>query len=380
MGVIMLIYCTEEKDMFFNQLWRFCQDDKIYGLMVFIGSESSIDKCDLDDVIKSIHKPIYGGFFPEVIYKGKTYSDSALIIGIGVPFFTEVFTKLSESNIEHEKQLEKIGENYQNQTVFCFFDGLSDGLEGFKEKIFLNMGLENNYLGGGAGNLNFEKTRCVITNEGVLEDAAVMAFLNYKSGIGVAHGWYPIGEALKVTEVKENRVVSINWNNAYEMYQTHIAKYTHLPFSQENLSSIFQNYPLGITKVGSEMVVRDPIQVLEDGSIIFVGEIPVNAFVYILTGDKQALINGTVKAQEIAIEQLNKNLEERNSCNQTRCVQFLFDCISRKMFLGEYFDEEIKALDDDHLLGALTIGEIANTGKSYLELYNKTSIIAFLEV
>ena len=58
----------------------------------------------------------------------------------------------------------------------------------------------------------------------------------------------------------------------------------------------------------------------------------------------------------------------------------LIDCISRGLFLGEGFIREIEAVraGNTPLIGALTLGEIANDGKDYMELYNKTCVVGIL--
>ena len=57
---------------------------------------------------------------------------------------------------------------------------------------------------------------------------------------------------------------------------------------------------------------------------------------------------------------------------------FFIDCISRVLFLKDRFPEEIHAVRHKGLplFGACTIGEIANSGKDYLEFYNKTAVVA----
>ncbi|HIE56438.1 MAG TPA: histidine kinase, partial [Chromatiaceae bacterium] len=63
-----------------------------------------------------------------------------------------------------------------------------------------------------------------------------------------------------------------------------------------------------------------------------------------------------------------------------RC-QLVMDCISRALFLGDHFQRELDAFSQPGLpmLGALTIGEIANHGDDYLEFYNKTAVVGILE-
>ena len=58
------------------------------------------------------------------------------------------------------------------------------------------------------------------------------------------------------------------------------------------------------------------------------------------------------------------------------------DCISRVLFLGKEFEKEINAVyhEGTPLIGALTLGEIANSGKDYLEFFNKTAVVGCLEV
>ena len=55
------------------------------------------------------------------------------------------------------------------------------------------------------------------------------------------------------------------------------------------------------------------------------------------------------------------------------------DCISRVLFLGERIVDELEtAAGDRELYGALTLGEIADDGRNYLEFYNKTSVLGLL--
>lgn len=61
-------------------------------------------------------------------------------------------------------------------------------------------------------------------------------------------------------------------------------------------------------------------------------------------------------------------------------TELLIDCISRALFLEDEFDREIEAVYQENvpLIGALSMGEIANNGKDYLELYNKTCVVGIL--
>jgi hypothetical protein len=64
-----------------------------------------------------------------------------------------------------------------------------------------------------------------------------------------------------------------------------------------------------------------------------------------------------------------------------RTIIILIDCISRVLFLGKEFEKEIQAVyqEDIPLIGALTLGEIANSGRDYLEFYNKTAVVGCME-
>ncbi|HEY8905633.1 MAG TPA: FIST C-terminal domain-containing protein, partial [Rhodoferax sp.] len=59
---------------------------------------------------------------------------------------------------------------------------------------------------------------------------------------------------------------------------------------------------------------------------------------------------------------------------------FFIDCISRVLFLGPDFPKEMVAVNTGQpLIGALTLGEIANNGSDFLEFFNKTAVVGLID-
>jgi hypothetical protein len=158
------------------------------------------------------------------------------------------------------------------------------------------------------------------------------------------------------------------------VYKNIVAAHSGKVLTKENFFDIAKAYPFGMNKLNNEMVVRDPIAVTEDNEIVCVGEVPPDSIVNVLNGNKESLISAAKDASQAA--------EESYSGKSSGKAMFLIDCISRVLFLDEYFQEELMAVyqDDCPLFGVLSVGEIANTGRSFLEFYNKTTVAAILEV
>lgn len=351
-------------------------NEQINGIMIYTCDTNQFQETEFNSMLISMKKQVFGGIFPSIIYDGKYRDKGSIVIGFDVPVSTQIIHDMNGSfealQIELESFCLMMGEG---KTFLLNLDGMSEGIEIFKEELFYTLGLSKNYIGGGAGSIVSGRKPCVITNEGLLMDAAVIALVDVYSGIGVSHGWENVTRPVKVTESVGNRIISIDWEPALEVYQKEVENLLDKKLTLEELIDVSKGYPFGVSKLDNEMVVRDPF-IFQDSSIVCVGAIPQNDFVYILTGDKESIIGGARKAKELAEEAFKKEQTDK-SINSS--VTLLIDCISRKQFLGDDFEEELKAIGGEGLLGALSLGEIANTGKSYLEFYNKTAVVGILE-
>jgi hypothetical protein len=109
-----------------------------------------------------------------------------------------------------------------------------------------------------------------------------------------------------------------------------------------------------------------------DNGLVCVGEIPPGSFVRLLHGQPESLIAAAKKARQLAEQATRHNIASGNA--------FIIDCISRVLFLENRISEELKAAGGQHrLFGALTLGEIANSGQDYLEFINKTTVIGIFD-
>jgi hypothetical protein len=360
-------------DLFLNTIRTFEAEPSVKGILIFASDADGYTPEGIDSILKSCKLPVFGGVFPQIIFQNKKYDEGTLIIGLEQKPDIFVVQELSNTELVYEDQLKVLSLDEECKTAFILVDGLAMRIAAFIESFFNIFGLEFNTIGGGAGSLSFVQKPCLFTNEGLIQDAAVIATFNVASGVGVKHGWQELSGPYKVSSSNKNVLSILDNESAFTLYKRVVEEDSKKIITRENFFDIAKAYPFGISRLGAEKIVRDPISVEEDGSMIFVGEIPNGVYLHILKGEVDSLVD----AAEMAYKDAEKDL---NSESENKSIVFI-DCISRVLFLENDFDAELNAVYDKDLpmIGILTLGEIANSGKDYLEFYNKTAVVSIIE-
>ncbi|MFA8437189.1 MAG: FIST signal transduction protein [Marinifilaceae bacterium] len=360
-SVLELIECLNKID----------QNKHIRSVLVLSCEKNGFTPDQLDPCLTQLSLTVFGGLFPAIIYGNQKYEKGTLIVGFEEVFNVKLIENLSKPNQNLEEVLlSDFAVSDQLQTMFVFVDGFAKKINAFIESLFITRGLQYNYIGGGAGSLCLQQQPCIISNKGLTRDSAIIAETPLNSGIGVKHGWETISNQFKVTAAENTIIKELNFQPAFSVYKKTVENHSGKNLSHDNFFRIAKAYPFGIDKIDAEKVVRDPLQIGDNGSLVCVGEVASGSFLSILSGNKDSLINAAIEAVEAS--RLNKK------GNPDKFI-FLVDCISRVLFLQEEFPKELEAVFSQcnslPLIGVLSIGEIANNGKDYLEFYNKTAVI-----
>ncbi len=351
-------------------------NDNVKGLLILACDENGFTPDAIDEPLKSVSVPLFGGIFPAIIHGSEKMQKGTIIAGLSTTPDVHILTDLSSSSLDLDDAIEKIKPESDNaRTMFVFVDGYSQRISSLIDSLYNIFGLQINYIGGGAGSINpsaldMTKTPCLFTNNGLIKDCALLALSDFESGVGAGHGWHKISGPYKVTETSGNAIKSLDWRPAFELYKEVIKEHSGDTITNENFFSVAKSFPFGISRLGDEIVVRDPFTVDGD-SLIVATEIPQESFVDILTGNIDSLVSAAKASYGAAMDSFH---------GEQKKTILLIDCISRALFLGDDFDLEIEAVCQENLplIGVLSLGEIANSGKSYMELYNKTCAVSIL--
>jgi hypothetical protein len=369
--MIVLTLVSNSLQAFAQALQDFQQDPRVQSLIIFLPEGNGWEISEINAALTPINKPIIGGLFPQIILDQQCSTQGAVLIGLPSKCDVHLLPLTSDLTADELSfQLTQwYPDQYQQNTLMVVADGLAPGIALVIDELFNHFGLDINFIGGGAGSLSLQPQPCVLTQHGLQPQVAAIALLNCQTGIGVAHGWEPVTEAFRVTESKHNQIISLNWQPAFEVYQQVILEHSRQHISQDNFFDIAKAYPFGLTKLGNEWVIRDPIST-QQNQLICVGDVPQGSFVHVMHGHAATLPLAARVAREKALRSY--------PAQQPPQLQLFIDCISRVLFLGANFSEELEqaACPDIPMVGALTLGEIANCGHDYLEFYNKTAVVA----
>jgi len=340
------------------------------SVMVLGCIDNNYSVSEMNAFLSSCTVEIYGALFPKIIYENATYEKGAIVVGFVHSQNIKLLRDLSDERVDITTFIEEqCLSDEESKSMFVFVDGFAKRISLLIDSLFEVFGLEQNYIGGGAGSLDFIQRECLFTNEGFVQDAAILVQTPKESAIGVQHGWNSIAGPFSVTASKQNVIQELDYRPAFDVYKEVVESHCSCSITPENFFEIAKAYPFGIKKFESEHVVRDPI-VSQDGALVCVGDVGQNEYVDILNGTKDTLIEAAKESHTKAIKSFTKEAE----------VTLFIDCISRVLFLEEDFLQEIAAVKTPGvpLIGALTLGEIANSGNDYLEFYNKTAVVGIL--
>ena len=251
---------------------------------------------------------------------------------------------------------------------------LTDALAGYTDDMIHEMtvrtgGTYQLFGGGAADDARFQQTH-IFMGGTVHDDAVVVLEMLSKRpmGLGVRHGWEPLGQALRVTESDGNRVISLNAIPAGDLFAEHAAQ-TGQIFRRDDPLPFFLHNVIGID-TGDGYKLRVPLSLGDDGSVLCAAAVPVGATVRLMVASAASACEAASQASRAALEGLQ---------GARHAGSLMFDCAATRLRLGRDFGDELQAVADtlgsDNFAGCNTYGQIARAEGQFSGFHNCTAIV-----
>ncbi|MDI6592132.1 MAG: FIST N-terminal domain-containing protein [Patescibacteria group bacterium] len=282
-------------------------------------------------------------------------TDIQFTIGVGKGTDKDSFKAGKEAAEEVKKKAKE-----PISLFLMFLDGLAENgaaaVRGVQEVFGKNFPI----MGGSAGDDFLFKKTYEYCNDQVLTNAMIGIGLSgkFSFGVGVKHGWEPIGLPMKVTKARGGKLIEVNNRPALSIYEDYFGKKAE-ELIKEPIARMAYTYPLGMSVEGSpELLIRDVVIANKKGEITCAAEISEGSEIRLMLGGPDKAIQAAKEAAEGALAQLKEAKPK---------AIFVFDCMARNKLLGPRIGEEIEAIQnvlgkEVPLIGFYTYGEQAPLG------------------
>jgi hypothetical protein len=185
-------------------------------------------------------------------------------------------------------------------------------------------------------------------------------------GVGLAHGWQPIGALARITRLQGQWVRMMDNQPPSEVYARYFG-YTARQWVYPPLNSMVRLYPLGFQQ-GDGFVLRSPIRVEADGSLRMNTGLVEGALADIMVGTRAGCEQACRQAAQQALSALGE---------ATPCLAVLLVDAAWQMLLELEPESEVNAVreilgENIPILGGYTLGQIASVAsQDTSNLYNQ---------
>lgn len=259
------------------------------------------------------------------------------------------------------------------RSALVLTDALAGHTDALVEELTLRTAGNYRFFGGGAGDDGRFQTTHVFAGRRACSDAVVaLEILSSKPvGVGVAHGWEPASQPMRVTEADGNRLISINGMPAVHALQDY-AEQSGQRLNLKDPLPFFLHNVLGI-KSSEGFRLRVPLAAQEDGSILCAAAIPEGAIVHVMKTTSDSAVQAARQATNAALRAL---------AGAKPAAGFVFDCVATRLRLGRDFENELEAcarlLEPAGFVGCNTYGQIARAEGQFSGFHNCTAVVCVL--
>lgn len=354
-----MYFSSKESLLAFTDQFEMKENQK---LMLLVGESTA---SDLENIRESLNEKgiqYFGGIYAQLLVGDQHLSEGILAFPL-TPKYCGIV-------LPHMMRLKQTPASFEGHTAITLVDGLSSNMKALTDTVYDKLGKHVKYIGGGAGYYDLKHRPCIFDNKGVYEDVLYLCVIEAEAKLAVKHGWTKLIGPFTVTKSIDNVITEIDGQPAFKIYQEALEDTEGILLSKEEFFRYAKEHPFGIVEEDGSVIVRDPICVCDQDEMMCVASVPEKRDVYVLKGDVNTLLDSS------------KEIAEYCASQQPDAYHlFLFDCISRAMFLEDKFKSELKNIQKslkEVLYGALSIGEISTSFDGELIIHNKSTIIGMV--
>jgi hypothetical protein len=249
----------------------------------------------------------------------------------------------------------------KRQTLLLLFDAMLPNISTLLDQCYLKIADKVSYVGASAGSESFQSMPCLFDLNRFESDGVLALLCPEKMETFVKHGYLTPENHITATSSSNNCVHSIEWLPAFDVYQEIAYSDYGVTVTKDNFYSIGVKFPFGIIRACGDVLVRIPVGLGDDGSLICSDEVPENAMLTLLKSSEQDMMKGIVD--------FSKEIQATGVS-----VGPVFYCAGRALFLGrDNVQRELNVVSQSHgsIHGMITLGEIGCTNEgSYPVLHN----------
>lgn len=342
------------------------------AVLAFVAEADAKKVPEIQNSVNEMGISLIGAIFPALVFESEFKKNGLLLICLAQEPLWYLQSDIPKEPEALQDSLNTIIhalspdlDNADDSSLFLIFDAMLPNIATILDELYAELGSSVHYMGINAGSETFQPMPCLFDGQRIIENGMLAILIPQHDGAVLEHGYQKPKETIIATSTTENRIVSIDWKPAFEVYSERVQQQYGLEITRENFYEHAVHFPFGIIRADSEVLVRIPVLLDDDGALFCVGEIPENSILTLLDAPEAKSLH--------TVENLVEKMGEHP-------VNMLFYCAGRRMHLLDAADEELKELQsrmgNKINVGALSLGEIGSSHKGGYPLFHNATLVS----
>lgn len=357
---------------------HWCQEPQTRGILALVPEAESSGLPLLQAACRQRSIPLCGGIFPALLTDHGFTTRGAWLFQLPqtAPRFLIPSLNSGEQTAA-ERIVAEIGTALKllppeapRPTLFLIFDGMLPNIASILDSVYLQLSNRVEYAGVNAGSESFQAMPCLFDEADLAADGVLGILLPGTAATMLEHGFTQPEQAMTASSTDGNRIATIDWKPAFQAYQEVIKGEYGVDLNATNFYEYAVHFPFGILRANGEVVVRIPVALKEDGSLLCIGEVPKNAMLMLLHAPA-AQANSCIQLLADKLRQENGSLAGMSLLT--------FYCAGRRMHFGHDAEQELSRLQQltrsTGMAGALSLGEIGSTSRWGYPMFHNATVI-----